>query len=132
MRHLHTSGTQTTIRLGLNRLNCLWLDFYRIVIQYITPPRNKLAASRPFRALSNCLFGMAAYGRTIVCLIAGQYVQACTTKYIFKIGKNRFDRITAILVSAGRGGWQPFRGQGTANKNQSEVQDYTYILKLKK
>jgi len=38
MRHLHTSVTQTTIRLDLYRLNCLWLDFYRIVIQYITPP----------------------------------------------------------------------------------------------
>jgi hypothetical protein len=66
-----------------------------LLFSILPPPRNKLAASRPFRALSNCLFGMAAYGRTIVCLIAGQYVQACTTKYIFWLGKNKFINLAA-------------------------------------
>jgi hypothetical protein len=113
MQHLSTSSPSASIRFGINWLLGLWLGFYRVVILHIITHRNKLAASRSFLAFSNCLFMMVANGRAIVCLFAGQYVQVCTTKYIFKLGRNKFDRTNAILVSAGRGGWQPFRGQGT-------------------
>jgi len=54
MRHLHTSGTQTTIRLDLYRLNCLWLDFYRIVIQYITPPQ-QISGKQTFSLIKQLL-----------------------------------------------------------------------------
>jgi hypothetical protein len=106
MQHLSTSSPSASIRFGINWLLGLWLGFYRVVILHIITHRNKLAASRSFLAFSNCLFMMVAIGQKIVCLIAGQYVQLCTTKHIFWLGKNKFVRRTAILKQAEPEGWQ--------------------------
>jgi hypothetical protein len=105
MQHLSTSSPLATIRLGLNRLICLWLDSYRVVIQYITPPYNNQLLNKQVCLLGSLLFLIAAYGRAIVCLFTGQYVPCCTNKYIFWLGKNKFDRRNAILAGTGhRGG----------------------------
>jgi hypothetical protein len=42
------------------------------------------------------LFGLLLY--------CNQFVPCCTTKYVFKLGKNKFDRTNAILVGALRRG----------------------------
>jgi hypothetical protein len=119
MQYLHTSGPPASILFSINSLICLWLLSYIAYNQTITPPlKYKHTPIGPIWFLKDFMDAVVCYGLSITNLLATNYVQACTTKYIFWLGKNKVDRTNAILVSAGRGGWQPFRGQGTVSKNQ--------------
>jgi hypothetical protein len=76
---------------------------YRVVKQASTPPPLKYKPS-PIGLiwfLKDFLGALACFGITITNLLATNYVQVCTTKYIFWLGKNKFVRIWPGLVIAG-------------------------------
>jgi hypothetical protein len=94
-----------------------WL--YKIVLQAFTPLPLFLQPYRHSQTWLNYLWYNAAYhGLYDEELFSRQYVHCCTTKYIFWLGKNKFDRTTAILAGAGHGGWQPQKGKLAVNLGQ--------------
>ncbi len=90
---------------AISFLKSFVIGLYIAVLQLFTPPQLLLRAASYTKASvsSRALFA----GNQNEHLFGQKYVQDCTTKSIFKLGKNKFDRSTAIRAGAGHGGWQP-------------------------
>jgi hypothetical protein len=102
MQHFHLSSPQAPIHNNPNRLICLLCLLYVSDNLLYTPLKYKSVPIVPICLIKKFIGAAACYGLLITNLLATNYVQVCTTKYIFWLGKNKFDRTTAILVSAGR------------------------------